>query len=77
MGYILAVTHFVMKYTHVSRHFGVYNRIRNFCFGENCFENVFSEIYNKNPPKIVNTLMVFSLFFLVFVFFSKSSFVDT
>ena len=50
---------------------------------ENCFENVVSEIYQKNLflaknlPKILNVFMVLHLnFFLVFALFSKSSFVN-
>ena len=59
---MLAVTHFVTQFTHVSKHFGVKNTKKN---RENCFKNVVSEIYKKNefcpqnPPKIVNVFYGF------------------
>ena len=54
--------------------------ILDILFRENFFENVFSEIYQKNyfcsqkTPKIVNVFMFF--FIVFFCIFSKSSFVE-
>ena len=42
MGKILAVTHFVTHFTHVSRQFEFLSRKQNKLFRENCFENVVS-----------------------------------
>ena len=38
MGVKMAATHFVMQFTHVSRHFGDYSRKQKLRFRENCFE---------------------------------------
>ena len=42
-----AVTHFVMQFTHVSTHCGVYNRKQKQLFRENCFENMVSDLKQK------------------------------
>ena len=47
-GVKMAVTHFVTQFTHVSRHFGVYSRKQKNIFRENCFENIVSDLKNKN-----------------------------
>ena len=43
----MTVTHFVMHFTHDSRHFGVYCRKLKKMLRENYFENVVSEINKK------------------------------
>ena len=45
--YILAVTHSVTQFTHVSRYPRVKNRKQKKLFRENCFENVVSDLWNK------------------------------
>ena len=46
-GVKMAVTHFVMHFTHDSRHFGVYCRKQKKLLRENCFKNVVSEVNEK------------------------------
>ena len=40
----MATTHFVTRFTHVSRHFWVYCREQKKVFRENCFANVVSDL---------------------------------
>ena len=47
MGVKMAITNFVMQFTHVSRHVEVYNRERKKMFRKNCFENMVSDLNKK------------------------------
>ena len=54
-GVKMAVTHFVMQFTHVSRHFWVYSREKKM-FRENCFENEGSDL-TKNSLYVHKTIL--------------------
>ena len=58
MGYVLAVTHFLTQFTHVSRHPIVKNRSKQKkFFRENCFENVVSNVWGKKVDASTKVLL--------------------